>query len=197
MPFAAIQLTTEMLLAWLIVAIGVLGLIVAHTISKWYKAILPALLALSVISFGLYCVITIANEAKSDKPSESQGTSAVEPGGSGARAPTTQPSTEDLAASLKAEVPQSDMNPFHFRDEKILKVRVEIRNNGQKAVTSAKLACLLPYRRNPRGGLQKVQEFHFDQPLAPGAVTDVIFSFPNVADPAIFAAPQAEVKEAH
>jgi hypothetical protein len=197
MPLSAIILSTEMLLAWVIVAIGVLGFIVAHTIPKWYKAILPALLALAVIGFGLYCVITISNEAKSNKPEEVKETSALEPGGSGARAPTVQPSAENLAANLRAEVPQSDTNPFHFRDEKVLKVKVEIRNNGRKAVTSAKLTCLLPYRSNPRAHLWKVQEFHFDQPLAPGAVTDVIFSFPNVANPDIFAAPQAQVNEAH
>jgi hypothetical protein len=197
MLLAAMLLSTEALLAWLIVAIGVLGLIVAHTIPKWYKAILPALLALAVISFGLYCVITISNQAKSDKPEEDKETSAVEPGGSGAGGPTVQPSTEDLAADLKAEAPLSDTNPFYFRDEKVLKVKVEIKNNGRKTVTSAKLTCLLPSRADPRKGLRKVQEFTFDQPIAPGAVADVTFSFSNVANPDVFASPIARIDEAH
>jgi len=197
MSLGAIVLSTEVLLAWLIVAIGVLGFIVAHAIPKWYKAILPALLALALVAFGIYCVITITNKAKSDEPTEGEETGGVEPGAAGAREPPVRASPENLAGDLAAAIPLSDTNPFYFREDKILKVKVEIKNNGRKTVTSAKLTCTLPYRRNPSGGLRKAQEFRFDEPLEPGRETDVTFTFPNVANPGVFRSPTARIDEAH
>ncbi|MBN1916897.1 MAG: hypothetical protein JW889_03220 [Verrucomicrobia bacterium] len=79
MAEALMQLTTESLLAWVIVALGVVGFIVAHTIERWYKAVVPAILALALIVFGLYCVITISHTDKpGPEPAKSDETGSVQ-----------------------------------------------------------------------------------------------------------------------
>jgi len=198
MPLAEMLLNTDVLLAWLIVAIGVLGFIVAHAIPKWYKAILPSLLALAVVAFGLYCVITIINKDKiggSDDTEESASFS--ESNLPESRGPTVRASGTGLADQLTAWVPISDTNPHYLASSKSLKVIVYVKNNGTKAVTSAKVSCQLPYRRNPRGGLRATQEFRFEEPLETGDETDVVFTVNNVAKPEEFGDPRASVVEAH
>ena len=198
MLLAEMVLSMEVLLAWLIVAIGVLGFIVAHSIQKWYKAILPSLLALAVVAFGLYCVITIINRDKtggSNDTGENAGFS--ESDLSGSRGPAARGSGKGLADQLKAWVPITDTNPHYLASSKSLKVIVYIKNNGSKTVTSAKVSCQLPYRRNPRAGLGAKQEFRFDDPLEPGAEIDVVFTVNNVANPEEFGEPRARVVEAH
>ncbi len=198
MPIAEMVLSTEILLAWLIVAIGVLGFIVAHAIPRWYKAILPSLLALAVVAFGLYCVITIINKDRtggSDDTEESASFS--ESNLSESRGPTVRGSDTGLADQLSVRVPITDTNPHYLASSKSLKVIVYIRNNGTKAVTSAKVSCQLPYRRNPRSGLGAAQVFRFEDPLEPGNEIDVVFTVNKVAKPEEFGDPRARVVEAH
>lgn len=199
MLIAEMVLSMEVLLAWLIVAIGVLGFIVAHSIQKWYKAILPSLLALAVVAFGLYCVITIINRDKtggSNDTGENGGFS--ESDLSGSRGSAARGSGKGLADQLEAWVPATDTNPHYLASSKSLKVIVYIKNNGKKTVSSATLICSLPLRRNPNRVMEsKPTTFRFDDPLEPGTEIDVVFTVNNVANPEQFGEPRAHVVEAH
>jgi len=184
-----VVLTTEALLAWLIVAIGVLGFIVAQSIQKWYKAILPAILALAIIAFGLYCVVTISNRSNANGSPDDD-----ESGGLGLSEspPPTRPAKNDLAAKLTAKV-----LPTHYlSQEKQLMVSVEITNTGRKTVAKATVTCDLPYRRNPRAGKRLTREFVFDKGLKRGDTTNKNFAFQGVADPALFGDPIARIEQA-
>jgi hypothetical protein len=199
MLLTVIPLTTQALLAWVIVAIGVLGFIVAHTIQKWYKAILPALLALAVIAFGLYCVIEIAHKAKpasTNGSEEARDLSGEEISGLGEEA---QPSTrENLAEDLTAYVPDLPGNPFHLREQKSLKVTVRIQNHGRKAVTEVTVSCFLPLRSDPRRGRRSSPHtFTLDEPLKANAETDVVVTVEGVEKLEDYSRPRVRIDEAH
>ena len=199
---ALIQLTTESLLAWVIVAIGVLGFIVAHTIERWYKAVLPAILALALIVFGLYCVITISH-AEKPKP-DADKTDEVDTAAGGsiegltdeAPAAVEQPPAENLAADLAATVPQIQNNPFYIRDDQSLKVTVRIRNNGRKPVNRVTAQCWVPRKSGRDGWLGQPELLTFDEPLQPGAERDVVLTVSGVTQPDDVALPMVKISEA-
>ena len=199
MLLAVIQLTTQALLAWVIVAIGVLGFIVAHTIQKWYKAILPALLALAVIAFGIYCVIEIAHKAGPAATNDAEETRDLSSNDvSGLDEGDQPPTRESLAGELTAYVPELPDNPFHLREQQSLKVTVRIENRGRKTVNSVTVTCFLPLRSDPRKGRRSSpQQFSLDEPLKPNAETDVVVTVTGVAKLEDYSKPRVRIDEAH
>jgi len=202
----ALQLTTESLLAWVIVAIGVLGFIIAHIVERWYKALLPALLALVLIAFGLYCVITIAHQ---DKQEQDEGTEPAKTGDLDTILSTDvkglsddleevvePPPVEDLAANLAATVPRVQNNPFYISDDQSLKVTVRLRNTGSKPISRASVQVYVPRKSGQRGWMDAPEPVTFDQPLGPGAERDVTVTVEGVGQPDDVAQPQVRVTEA-
>jgi len=199
---SAIELVfnTNVLLAWVIVAIGLLGFIIAHTIEKWYKAILPGLVALAIIAFGLYCVLRMTREAqtnKPDTPNESEeDTQPIERSSTPEPAPQQPPQQQPLA-NLKDQLATEVLPTFYMREEKSLKITVTVRNNGPMPVTSARIGVWLPYKSQPRSGPRMAQLFRFEKPLEPGKETTVTLSFPITATPESYKEPVTHIYEAH
>jgi len=188
-------LNTNVLLAWVIVAIGLLGFIVAHTIEKWYKALLPGLLALATVAFGLYCVIRVTNKGASEPPPETIESTVDE---AGVQPPDVfEMRLPEGPADLKAQLTTEILPPFYMREEKKLKVTVAIKNRGPKPVASVKVAVWLGTKANPKAGHRRGRDFAFDKPLQAGEEGHVPITFPDIESLDIFRDPIAHIYEAH
>lgn len=202
MFIGAVQLTTESLLAWLIVAVGLLGFIIAHTVERWYKAVVPGLLSLGIVALGLYFVVSLARQPSDKETPEDKGTQAVEKTDDDVAEPdrtpliddeepiaggTTEPAivetepAEDLAQFVTASVPQMMGNPFYMASQQELKVTVRVKNTGAKPVRSVTVTCWVPYKRGPDPGkMSTPQTFDLDPPVQQGAEGEVIVTVDGI-----------------
>jgi hypothetical protein len=215
---AAIQLTTESLLAWLIVAVGLLGFIIAHTVERWYKAVVPGLLSLGIVALGLYFIVRLMQEPdNAKKPDTGSSTTTEEAdntlgarlrtpsvdetepltGGPGPIADETKPA-EDLTQYVTASVPELPGNPFHSASEQVLKVTVRVKNTGTEPVHSVTITCRVPYKPDPRRWKDSSpQTFDLgDRPIQPGEETDVVVNVDDISNPADCGRPLVRIDSA-